>query len=377
VNRIYLDHNATTPLSPEVRDAMAECCGVCGNPSSIHAEGQAARRLVDRARAAVARLIGARPEEILFTSGGTEADNLALLGGAAGRRQIATSATEHQAVLNPARHLARSGVDVAFLPVDREGRLDLDAAATAIGAGTALVSVMLANNDVGTIQPVSELAELARRAGAVVHTDAVQAVGKLPVDVDTLGVDLLSLSGHKISGPMGSGALYVRKGTRLAALVHGGHQERSLRPGTENVPAIVGLGRACELAAQHLAADAARLAALRARFERDVLDAIPGVRINGDGAPRVPTTSNLAFDGVEGELLAINLDLLGVSVSTGAACAVGSAEPSHVLLAMGRSPAQARSCIRFSFGRDTTDAEVEQAVALLAQAVAVLRGGAP
>jgi cysteine desulfurase len=377
VNRIYLDHNATTPLAPEVRDAMVACLGACGNPSSIHAEGQVARRLVDQARVAVARLIGASADEILFTSGGTEADNLAVLGGAAGRRQIATSATEHQAVLNPCRHLARSGVEVAFLPVDAEGRLDLDAAAAAIGAGCALVSVMLANNDVGTIQPVAALAELAHHSGAVVHTDAVQAIGKLRVDVDALGIDLLSISGHKINGPLGSGALYVRKGTRLAPLFHGGHQEKSLRPGTESVPAIVGLGRACELAIRDLDADAARLEALRACFERAVIDSIPGARVNGQGAPRVPTTSNLTFDGVEGELLAINLDLLGVSVSTGAACAVGTAEPSHVLLAMGRSPAQARSCVRFSFGRGTTDDEVDRALAVLGRAVAALRGGAP
>jgi cysteine desulfurase len=377
--RIYLDNNATTPLAPEVRDAMVACLDRCsvGNPSSIHSAGQEARRLVDRARAAVARCIGARPEEIIFTSGGTEADNLAVLGAAAAgaRRRVAASAIEHHAVLSPCRHLADAGVEVALLPVDGEGRLDLDAAAAALDAGAAVVSVMLANNDVGTIQPVAEVAALARAAGAVVHSDAVQAAGKVPVDVGALGVDLLSISAHKISGPMGAGALYVRTGTRLTPLVFGGRQERSLRPGTENVPAIVGLGRACEIAAERLEADSVRLARLRSRFEERVLETIPGAVVNGRDAPRVATTSNVAFDGLEGELLAINLDLLGVAVSTGAACSIGDAEPSHVLIAMGRTPAQARSSVRFSLGRDTTDDDIDGAVAALRQAVAALRGG--
>jgi cysteine desulfurase len=380
--RIYLDHNATTPLDPEVRAEMDEALGrVFGNPSSLHASGQAARRIVDQARARVAQLIGAQPEEILFTSGGTESTNLALLGAAAGRDgqqpAILTTAIEHQAVLNPCRELERQGHAVNRLPVDAEGVLDLERLAAALIAGPTLASVMLANNDVGTIQPVAAAAALVKARGGVVHTDAVQAVGKLPVDVAALGVDLLSFSAHKLHGPKGIGALFLRRGTRLAPLLFGGHQERGLRPGTENVPAIAGFGKACALALGRLETDARTLSALRDRFEAGVLARIPDVRVNGGGASRLPNTSNLSFAGVDGEFLAIQLDLLGVEVSTGAACAASDHTPSHVLLAMGRTPLEARASIRFSFGRTNTPAEVDRAIDRLWRAVASLRESPP
>ncbi len=377
---IYLDHNATTPLDPEVRAELEACLdGIPGNPSSLHAAGQQARRVIDLARTRVARLIGAQPEEIIFTSGGTEANNLAILGAAAAagpRRRLVTTAIEHQSVLNPCLHLERSGCSVSRLPVDREGQVDPAAAGAAVREETALVSVMLANNDTGVIQPVAAIAAAVRERGeALVHSDAVQAAGKLPLMVAALGVDLLSFSGHKLHGPQGVGALYVRRGIRLAPLIFGGHQERGLRPGTENVAAIAGFGKACELAAERLEADAARLERLRNHFEAALLEQVPGAEVNGRGAPRLPNTSNLGFAGLDNEALAINLDLLGVAVSTGAACSSLDREPSHVLLAMGRSPAEARSSLRFSFGRSTTEAELARAVELVGRAVESLRGG--
>ena len=376
---IYLDHNATTPLDPEVRAAMEASQDSFGNPSSIHAAGQEARRIIDLARARVAGLIGAQPDEILFTSGGTEANNLAILGGAAaatasGRQHIVASAIEHQAVLNPCRQLAKIGHPFTLLPVDSEGVIQQEAMDIALRDDTALVSVMLANNDTGAIQPVAEITRRSRSKGAVVHSDAIQAIGKIPVNVTTLGVDLLSLSAHKLHGPKGAGALFVRGGTKLTPICFGGRHERGLRPGTENVAAIAGFGQACELAAQRLDEDAARLAALRAWFEDEVLRRVPGARINGSQAPRLPNTSSIAFDGIDGEVLVINLDLLGVAVSTGAACSNADHEPSHVLLAMGRSPAEARSTIRVSLGRTNREEELSRAIACLCQAVKAMRG---
>ena len=372
---IYADYNATTPLDPEVRAAMNEALDVSfGNPSSIHSAGQAARRLVDRARAQVAGLIGAAPDEIIFTSGGTEADNLAVLGvaGAAleGRKGIVTSAVEHKAVLDSCAFLQTKGHAVSVLPVDGDGRVDLAALEAAVKTDVALVSLMLANNDTGTIQPVAEAVRVAKTIP--VHSDAVQAAGKLPIDVKTLGVSLLSFSSHKIHGPKGAGALFVRYGTRLAPLAHGGRQERTLRPGTENVPAIVGFGKACELARTRLEADARRVAELRDHFERKILASVSGTRING-GSNRLPNTSNIAFAGLDGEAITINLDMLGMAVSTGAACNSADKTPSHVLVAMGQSAAEARSSVRFSFGRDTTDEEVDRATSLVVQAVNLLR----
>jgi cysteine desulfurase len=378
---IYADHNATTPVDPEVRVAVSSALdGDFGNPSSLHRAGQDARRLVERARAQVAGLVGAQPDEILFTSGGTESDNLALLGvaRAAGseRNGVVTTTIEHQAVLAPCRYLQDEGFPVAFLPVDGEGRLLVDTLVAAARPNLALLSVMLANNETGTLQPLAEVTRAAVACGAIVHTDAVQAAGKCVVDVNKLGVSLLSFSSHKIGGPKGVGALYVRRGVRLAPLVFGGRQERALRPGTENVPAIVGFGKACELARSRLADDARRLAALRDRFEGQVLARVPGVRVNGGGSDvaRLPNTSNLAFPGLDGEAITINLDMLGLAASNGAACSAVDHAPSHVLLAMGQSEAQARSAVRFSFGRDNTDDEVDRAVEVVVQVVNRLRG---
>jgi len=374
---IYADYNATTRLDPEVRAAMEEALDAgFGNPSSIHAAGQAARRLVDKARARVARFVGAAPEEIVFTSGGTEADNLAVLGvaGAASgdRPGVVTSAIEHQAVLAPCAFLQKQSRPVTFLPVDGTGRIDLGALEAAAKPDVALVSVMLANNDTGTVQPIAEVVKVATACGAVVHTDAVQAAGKLPVAVNQLGVSLLSFSSHKIHGPKGVGALYLRRGVALAPLVHGGRQERTLRPGTENVPGIVGFGKACELAQARLEADSCRVAELRAHFESQILARIRGARLNGGGA-RLPNTSNIAFAGLDGEAITINLDLAGMAVSTGAACSSADKTPSHVLVAMGQSAQEARSSVRFSFGRDNTDEEIDRAVILVVQTVNMLR----
>jgi cysteine desulfurase len=382
VSILYADHNATTPLDPEVRAAIAEALGGSfGNPSSIHRAGQEARRLVERARAQVAGLVGAEPDEIVFTSGGTESDNLAVLGAVtaapAGRTGVVTSAIEHHAVLEPCAHWQRQGHAVTFIGVDGAGRLELGALAAAAGPGIALFSVMLANNDTGVIQPVAEVAQAAAACGSLVHSDAVQATGKLPIDVKKLGVSLLSFSSHKLYGPKGAGALYVRRGVAIAPLMHGGRQERTLRPGTENVPAIVGFGKACELARARLVVDGRHVQALRDRFETQIVARVPGTRINGVGAGRLANTSDIAFAGLDGEALTINLDMLGMAVSTGAACSAADQTPSHVLLAMGQSEAEARSSVRFSFGRETTTEEIDRAVALVLRAVTLLRGARP
>jgi cysteine desulfurase len=381
VTLIYADYNATTPLDPEVRTAMNEALDVSfGNPSSIHSAGQAARRLVDRARVQVAALLGAAPDEIIFTSGGTEADNLAVLGAAGAapdeRPGIVTCAIEHKAVLDPCAHLQQQGRMVTVLPVDRDGRVELAAVEASANANVGLFSIMLANNDTGTIQPVADIARVVQACGALVHTDAVQAAGKVPIDVKKLGVSLLSFSSHKIHGPKGAGALYVRYGARLAPLVHGGRQERTLRPGTENVPAIVGFGKACELARTRLDADARRVAGLRDHFEKQILARLHGTRING-GSERLPNTSNIAFAGLDGEAITINLDMMGMAVSTGAACSSADKTPSHVLMAMGQTAAEARSSVRFSFGRESADEEIERAVVLVVEAVNLLRQGQP
>jgi cysteine desulfurase len=378
VTVIYLDHNATTPLDPAVREEMLACLEkVFGNPSSIHSLGQEAKRVIDKARARVARFIGAQPEEIIFTSGGTEANNLAIMGAVSATRSsrphVITTAIEHQAVLNPCRRIEQTGGSVTFLAVDREGLLDPASAAASLQDETVLASVMLANNDIGTVQPVATLSAMTRERGVLLHTDAVQAVGKLSVNVKALGVDLLSLSAHKLHGPQGAGALYIRKGTRLSALAFGGHQERGLRPGTENVAAIAGFGKACELAATHLVDDAVQTEALRSSFETSILDRIPATTVNGQGAPRLPNTSNVSFEGIDGEVLTINLDLCGIAVSTGAACSAADHEPSHVLIAMGRTPVQARSSVRFSFGRGNTREDMLRAVDFVVQAVVMMR----
>lgn len=382
MRRVYLDHNATTPLDPQVRQAMEPYwSGVFGNANSIHSFGQQARAAVERAREQVAALIGARPSEIVFTSGGTEADNLALFGivRASGGEpcHVITSAIEHPAVLHACRALERAGVEVTYLPVSSEGVVDPDAVRQALRPHTVLISIMLANNELGTLQPIEEIGRIAAEADVWFHTDAVQAAGKVAIDVRQLRLDLLSLSAHKFYGPKGVGALFVRGGTRLEPILYGGHHERDRRPGTENVPGIVGMGCAAELARKRLAEDAARLTVLRDRFEQAVLERIPHTRVNGRGAPRVPGTTNITFDYIEGESLVIALDLKGVACSTGAACSSGAIEPSHVLTAIGLPREQARASLRFSLGRETTEDELAYALEALGEAVDRLRELSP
>ena len=376
--RLYLDHNATTPIDPRVADAMHDAVRGCfGNASSIHAFGQAAKAALDDARSAVADLLGARPNDVIFTGSGTEADNLAIRGVAeaafpAGRRHLIASAIEHEAVLNTLKALAKRGWTTTLLPIGPAGVVDPTDLEGAVTDRTALVSVMHANNEIGTLQPIAELAAIAHRHGALFHTDAVQTAGKLPLDVAALGVDLLSISAHKFNGPKGVGALWVRRGMRLIAPTTGGRQERNRRAGTENVPGIVGLGVAAGLARGKLAAEAARLGALRDRLEAGVLERVPDAIVNGSGA-RVPNTTNISFHGVEAEALLIALDLEGIAVSTGSACSSGTLEPSHVLRAMGLTPRRAQSSIRFSLGLGNTEAEVDRLLDALPPLVAKLR----
>lgn len=372
MERIYLDHNATTPLDERVLAAMVPVLREAfGNPSSLHWYGQQARAALDAARAEVAALVGATPGELVFTGSGSEADNLALRGLAAQarepRRKVVYTAIEHHAVLNSAKALAEEGFPVECVRAGADGRIDLDDLRAKLDGRTALLAVMLANNETGLVQPLAEAAALARACGALVHCDAVQAAGKLPLDVRTLEVDTLALSAHKLYGPKGVGALYVRRGTRMKALVRGGAQEKNRRAGTENVAGIVGFGRAAALARSELSADASRLGALRDRLERQLLD-IPGARRNGDG-PRVPNTLNVSFDGIEAESLLLALDLAGIAVSTGAACAAGAVEPSHVLRAMGLPLERVQGSLRFSLGRGNSEAQVDRAAAAVAEAV--------
>lgn len=376
---LYFDYNATTPLDPLVRAEMAVFLhDGLGNPSSLHAYGQRVRLAIAKARGQVARLVGARPDEIVFTSGGTEADNMAILGAARlagnGCRRVITTAFEHQAVLNPCRHLAEQGHEVAFVPADADGTLDRARFAEAAREPALLAAVMLANNDTGAVQPVAEAAARAHACGALFHADAVQAAGKIPVDVSALGVDLLAFSAHKLHGPTGVGALYVRRGCRLPPLFFGGHQEKGLRPGTENAVAIVGFGKACELAAQRLEEDARRVGALRDLFEASLAARVPGVSVNAKKAARLPNTSNVRFEGVAGDALVMNLDLLGLAVSGGSACSASDNAPSHVLLAMGQPPEQAREAVRFSIGRETAAEEIALAVERIVRAVGQMRG---
>jgi cysteine desulfurase len=378
--RVYFDYNATTPLAPEVVDAVvASTRDLFGNPSSVHAFGQQAKAALDEARSAVAALIGADASEVVFTAGGTEANNFALRGAAealeaTGRRHLVTSAIEHESVLNTLKALARRGWRTTLVPVGRSGTVEPQRVQDALADDTAIVSVMQANNEIGTIQPIAEISSLAHARGALMHTDAVQSAGKLPVDVRRLGVDLLSLSAHKFNGPKGAGALWIRRGTRLLPILTGGKHERNRRAGTENVPAIVGLGVAARLAASKLDNEATRLATLRNRLEAGILAAVPGTSVNGEGAERVPNTTNISFDRVEAESLLIALDLEGVAVSTGSACSSGTLEPSHVLRAMGLSPHRTQNSLRFSLGLFSTEAEVDRVVAAIPPLVQKLRG---
>jgi cysteine desulfurase len=382
MNRVYLDYNATTPVEPEVLDAMLPYfSGEFGNAASIHTAGQRARAAVETAREQVAVLIGAQPPEIVFTSGGTESDNHAIFGivGAAGgqERHVTTTAIEHEAVLNACQALEKSGARVTYLATDREGQIDLDELRRAIRPETVLITVMHANNELGTVQPLKEIGRIAKERDIYFHTDAVQSAGKLPIDVNKLGVDLLSLSGHKFYAPKGVGALYIRGGTRLRQLLYGGHHQRGFRPGTENVAGIVGLGKAAEIARESLAADARRASALRDKLEQGLLARVPHSRVNGSVAPRTPNTTNLVFPGIEGEALLIALDLKGLACSTGAACSSGAVEPSHVLTAIGLPPEEARASLRFSLGRHTTEKEIEFALQVVPAAVERLRELSP
>jgi len=371
VERYYFDHNATTPVSPEVLAAMLPLMTeVYGNASSVHFFGQMARKKLDQARRHVAALLGATPEEIVFTSGGTESDNLAVLGATHGG-QVITTTVEHPAVLAASTHAA----SVRFIPVDGRGVVDPDAIRRALQPDTKVISVMHANNELGVIQPIAEIAKIANEAEVVFHSDGVQAAGKIPVNVDDLGVDLYSISGHKIYGPKGVGALYVRKGTRIASRMFGGHHERDLRAGTENVPGAVGLGQA---ASQILGkGEETEIGELRDRLEQGILDNVPGSHVNGAGAPRTPNTSNMRFDGIDTEPLLIALDLDGFAVSSGSACSSGATEPSHVLTAMGLSKQQARSSLRFSLGRSNTVEQVDALIEAVAKSVERLRKLAP
>jgi cysteine desulfurase len=379
VHRIYLDHNATTPLESAVVDRMSAALrDEFGNASSVHHFGQRAKAAIDEARSAVAELVGADPGEIVFTSGGTESDNIAIRGVAeametSGRRQVISTSIEHEAVLNTFKALARRGWRTTLLPVDQSGVAQPDALRDAISDDTALVSVMHANNEVGTIQRVAEFAAIAHERGALMHTDAVQSAGKIPVSVKTLGVDLLSASAHKINGPKGVGAIWIRRGVRLVPLLTGGRQERSRRAGTENVAGIVGYGAAAARAAAKMAAETPRLSALRDRLEQGILGTVPGTMVNGSGAPRVPNTSNISFERVEAESLLIALDLEGIAVSTGSACSSGTLEPSHVLKAMGFPAHRTQNSIRFSLGLGNTEAEIDRVLAALPGIVEKLR----
>lgn len=375
---VYLDHNATTAISPEVLEAMLPYLeGRFGNPSSIHSYGQEAKAALYDARESVSAFINARPNELLFTSGGTEADNLAILGALeaaeGGRRHLIASLVEHHAVWNLMKVLEKRGCPITLLKVDRDGVVDPEELGRAMRDDTLLVSIMHANNETGVIQPVEELARVARNAGAYFHTDAVQSVGKIPVDVKALDVDMLTLSGHKIYGPKGIGALYVRRGVKLRPMLRGGGQERSRRPGTENLPGIVGLGRASDLAQSGLGSDNERIASLRDHLEKTVLATISEATVNGAGAPRTSNTTSMSFANAEGETLTIALDLKGFAVSTGAACSSGSVEPSHVLQAMGLGTRRVQGSIRVSLGKSTTQEEIDSFVEALRSAVESVR----
>jgi cysteine desulfurase len=382
--RVYLDYNATTPVEPEVLDAMLPYfSGDYGNAASIHTTGQKARSAVETAREQVAVLIGAQAQEIVFTSGGTESDNHAIFGvfdpaDYAGKNLIC-SVIEHEAVLNTCQSLASRGINVPYLLADRDGRVDPEDLRNMLDArpDTVLLTVMHANNELGTVQPLEQLGELAMEADVYFHTDAVQSAGKLPIDVNALQVDLLSISGHKIYGPKGVGALYVRSGTTLRQFFYGGHHQRGFRPGTENVAGIVGLGKAAELAQKSLQTDAVRVGGLRDDLERGLLQRVPESRVNASTAVRTPNTTNILFPGVAGEALLIALDLKGISCSTGSACSSGAVEPSHVLTAIGLSTEEARGSLRFSLGRHTTREEIDFALLVIPETVERLREISP
>ena len=379
MRRVYLDNNATTPVLPEVLDAMRPYYAEhFGNASSIHHHGQETRAAVERARESVAKLLGCRPAEVVFTSGGTEADNLAIFGLVRPGDHVITSTVEHHAVLNSCKQLQERGVDVTYVPVDGRCLVNPDDIRRALRPNTKLVTIMMANNETGVIQPVEKIGRICAEADVYFHTDAVQAASKVPIRVNDIGCDLLSISGHKFHAPQGVGALYVRKGTILEPLFFGGSHERSRRAGTENVPGIVGLGKATEVALNGLDHGADReTASLRDQLEQTILGQVESSGVNGAGAPRVPNTTNIYFDYIEGEALVIALDLKGLAVSTGAACSSGAIEPSHVLTAMGLRPDRARASLRFSLGKQNTAEDVEFAMQLVPASVTRLRELSP
>jgi len=382
MRRVYLDHNATTPTHPEVVKAMLPYYeDVFGNASSIHQFGQQARMAIDEAREKVAEFIGAKPEEIVFTSSGTESDNFAIKGVAYANeekgRHIITSSIEHHAVLNTCKFLGKHGFKITYLPVDRYGVVNPDDVRKAITDDTILISIMHANNEVGTIEPIAEIGKIAKEKEIYFHTDAVQSIGKIPINVNELNIDLLSLSGHKLYGPKGIGVLYIRKGTRIQPLIHGGHHERNRRAGTENVPGIVGLGKAIEIAKLSMEKESIYLTNLRDRLYNGIKEKIDNIYLNGHPVNRLPNTLNLSFEFVEGESIILNLDMKGVAVSSGSACTSGSLEPSHVLKAMGVEPAIAQGSIRFSLGKDNTEEEIDYVIEILPEIIFRLREMSP
>jgi cysteine desulfurase len=377
--RIYLDNNATTPVLPEVLDAMRPYFAErFGNASSIHHHGQETRAAVEQARESVARLLGCRPSEVVFTSGGTEADNLAVAGLCDAGDHVITSTIEHHAVLQACKHLEEAGCEVTYVPVDGRGMVDPADVRRALRSNTKLISIMMANNETGVLQPVEEIGQIAAEAGVDFHTDAVQAAGKVSIDVKRIGCHALPISGHKMHAPQGVGALYVGKKTKLRPLFYGGRHERSRRAGTENVPGIVALGKAAEIAMQNFErGENERIATLRDRLEQGILAQVDDAGVNGGNTLRAPNTTNIYFNHVDGEAMVIALDLKGLAVSTGAACSSGAIEPSHVLIAMGLRADRARASIRFSLGKPTTDEEINFALALVPETVARLRELSP
>jgi cysteine desulfurase len=379
MRRVYLDNNATTPVLPEVFEAMRPFyLEQFGNASSIHHYGQHARAAVEKARGHVAALLNARPAEIVFTSGGTEADNLGIFGLVQRGDHVITSTIEHSAVMNSCKRLEQMGCEVTFVPVNSRGEVDPEAVRKSVRSNTRLISIMMANNETGVVQPVEEIGKIAQEADVFFHTDAVQAAGKVPMDIQKITCDALSISGHKIHAPQGTGALFIKKGTLIQPQIYGGSHERQRRAGTENLPGIVGIGKAAELAQQWLkSSESAEMAAMRDRLQNAVLAAVEDSGVNGQGASRVPNTTNLWFDHIEGEALVIALDLKGLAVSSGAACSSGAIEPSHVLLAMGLPHQRARASIRISLGKQTTQDDIDFAIKIIPETVGRLREISP
>lgn len=382
MRRVYLDHNATTPILPEIFEAIIPYLkDEWGNPSSIHWAAREPRKAIDNAREKVAELLGCEANEVVFTSSGSEANNFAIKGIASAMKgkgnHIITTSVEHPSVLNTCKYMAKEGFDVTFLPVDSTGMIDLDELRASITDRTILITIMFANNETGTIFPVEEIGRIAREKGVIFHCDAVQAAGKLPIDVRRFNIDLLSISGHKLYAPKGIGALYIRRGVRLTPLIHGGHQERNRRAGTENVIGIVALGKACEIAMRDMDKEVANLTRLRDRLYNGIVERIDHVRLNGHPTKRLPTTLNLSFEYIEGESILLNLDMKGIAASSGSACTSGSLEPSHVLMAMGVPPEIAHGSVRFSLGRGNTDEDVDYCLEVLPPIVERLRSMSP